>query len=162
MLVVSWKDFMSRSARTWSLIARQWQVYHYKGSNNQQHEAACFSTLQLSCVQWENSVWLRLQWPACSLVACPLSIYSCRCFHKSLTFVDCLPWVCTQPKLFNQSRQEAKQNPFPTDLWCCFTFKIPWSKACKFSFSNDECLHESWAWSRREQKLRNAIIFSSC
>lgn len=73
-----------------------------------------------------------------------------------------LPWVCTQPKLFNQSKQEAKQNPFLTDLWCCVMFKIPWSKAYKFSFSNDECLHESWAWRRKEQKLRNAIKFSSC
>lgn len=108
MLVVSWKDFMSRSARTWSLIAKQWQVYHYKGSNNQQHEAACFSTLQLSCLQWENSVWLKLQWPDCSLVACPHTIYSCRCFHKSVTFVFTLGLHSTETIQSIQTRGKTK------------------------------------------------------
>lgn len=97
---------MSRSVRTWSLIAKQWQVYHYKGSNNQQHEAACFSTLQLSCLQWENSVWLRLQWPKCSLVACPLNqrllfpqiTYICRLFTLGLHSTKIVQSIHTKGK----------------------------------------------------------------
>lgn len=73
-------------------------------------------------------------------------------------FVDSLPWVCTQPT--NQSRQKAKQNHFLTDRLCCVMLIIPWLKMYAFSFSNDKHLHESWAWSCRDQKLRSYIKVS--
>lgn len=64
--------------------------------------------------------------------------------------------------LFNQSRQEAKQNYFLIDQWCRVMFINRGWKIYKFSSENDECLRESWAWSRRDWKVRNDMKVSSC